>query len=91
MSARALPADLKPPLAGPAPQRIEDVGEIRGSAQHPVEVGCEDRLLWNCGKEFTGQDRIEQSRMLRQSLGEARRAGHDVRNQRQEPGIGVEQ
>ena len=83
-AAQQLNADLKPPLAGPAPQRVERVLVIACAGEHLAEIGGEPAALGQRREKPFGQHRVEKRRPLRQLLGQARRPGHDLGDQRQQ-------
>ena len=90
-AAQQLHPDLKPALVGPAPQQVERVLEPARSREHRAEIRGEPVAVRAGGRELGRQHRVEQCRTMRQALREQRRLGHDLGDQRQQAGIGVEQ
>ena len=91
IAAEELDADLKAPLIGPAPRQVERLLEMPRPGENSVEVGSEPAPIRQRREEIGAQHRLEQRRAARQIVGETRHLGHDVGDQLQQSGIGVEQ
>jgi len=83
--------DLKLSFTGPAPQLIQRIFEIAHARHNLIEFGGKSGEVRQRRKKTLRQDRVEESGVLRQALGQPRSPRHDLGDERQKAGIGVKQ